>query len=67
MVESFSSANDMDPGSLPSQLKGLIQAEEMLIAKGLTNSAINLLISFGYEKKCALELSLGRHYTSTGV
>ena len=33
-VKSFSSANDMDPGSLPDQLKGLTQAEEMLIAKG---------------------------------
>ena len=33
-VKSFSSANDMDPGSVPDQLKGLTQAEEMLIAKG---------------------------------
>ena len=33
-VKSFSSANDMDPGSVPDQLKGLAQAEEMLIAKG---------------------------------
>ena len=33
-VESFSSANDMDPGSVPDQPKGLTQAEEMLIAKG---------------------------------
>ena len=32
-VESSSSANDMDPGSVPNQLKGLTQAEEMLIAK----------------------------------
>ena len=32
-VKSFSSANDMDPGSVPDQLKGLTQAEEMLIAK----------------------------------
>ena len=32
-VKSFSSATDMDPGSVPDQLKGLIQAEEMLIAK----------------------------------
>ena len=33
-VKSFSSANDMDPGSVPDQLKGLTQAEEMLITKG---------------------------------
>ena len=33
-VKSFFSANDMDPGSVPDQLKGLTQAEEMLIAKG---------------------------------
>ena len=33
-VKSFSSANDMNPGSVPDQLKGLTQAEEMLIAKG---------------------------------
>ena len=33
-VKSLSSANDMDPGSVPDQLKGLTQAEEMLIAKG---------------------------------
>ena len=33
-VKSFSSANDMDPGSMPDQLKGLTQAEEMRIAKG---------------------------------
>ena len=33
-VKSFSSANDMDPGSVPYQLKGLTQAEEMFIAKG---------------------------------
>ena len=32
-VKSFSSANDMDPKSVPNQLKGLTQAEEMLIAK----------------------------------
>ena len=33
-AKSFSSANDMDPGSVPNQLKGLTQAKEMLIAKG---------------------------------
>ena len=33
-VESLSSANDMDPGSVPNQFKGLTQGEEMLIAKG---------------------------------
>ena len=33
-VKYFSSANDVDPGSVPDQLKGLTQAEEMLIAKG---------------------------------
>ena len=33
-VKSFSSANDMDPGSVSNQLKGLTQTEEMLIAKG---------------------------------
>ena len=33
-VRSFSSANDTDPRSVPNQLKGLIQGEEMLIAKG---------------------------------
>ena len=32
--KSFSSASDMNPGSVPDQLKGLTQAEEMLIAKG---------------------------------
>ena len=33
-VKSFSSANDMDRGSVPDQLTGLSQAEKMLIAKG---------------------------------
>ena len=33
-LKSFSSANDTDPGSVPDELKGLTQAEEMLIAKG---------------------------------
>ena len=33
-VKSLSSANGMDPGSVPDQLKGLTQAEEMLITKG---------------------------------
>ena len=33
-VKYFSSANDVDPGSVTNQLKGLTQAEEMLIAKG---------------------------------
>ena len=32
-VKSFSSANGIDPGSVPNQLKGLTQVEEMLIAK----------------------------------
>ena len=32
-VKFSSSANDMDPGSVPDQLKGLTQGEEMLIAK----------------------------------
>ena len=32
-VKSFS-ANDMDLGSVPNQLKGFAQAEEMFIAKG---------------------------------
>ena len=32
-VQHFSSANDMDPGSVPNQLKGPTLAEEMLIAK----------------------------------
>ena len=31
--KSFSTANDMGPGSVPDQLNGLTQAEEMLIAK----------------------------------
>ena len=33
-VKSFSSANDVDARSVPDQLKGLTQAEELLIAKG---------------------------------
>ena len=143
-VKSFFSAKDMDPGSVPDHLKGLTQAEEMLIApfetswsttgddrghetrhqmplalcwsitmhksqgqtmdkavvdlekseftaSGLTfvclsrtkrlvdlliepmplerlsKSAILLHSSFAYAKKCALELSLGRRYTYTGV
>ena len=33
-VKSSSAANDMDPGSMPDQLKGLTQAEKMPIAKG---------------------------------
>ena len=66
-VKSFSSANDTDPGYVPNQLKCLIQADGMLIAKGFPNSALNLPFSFGYEKKSALELSLGRHYTFTRV
>ena len=33
-VKYFSSANDMDPGTVPDLLKGLTQAEEMLLAKG---------------------------------
>ena len=33
-VKYFSSANDMDAGSVPNQLKGLTQAEEILISKG---------------------------------
>ena len=57
--KSFSSANDVDPESVPSQLKALTQAEEMLIAKDIPNSAVDLPFSFGYEKKCALELSVG--------
>ena len=32
-VKSFSSANGIDPASVPNQLKGLTQVEEMLIAK----------------------------------
>ena len=33
-VTSSSAASDMDPGTVPIQLQGLTQAEEMLIAKG---------------------------------
>ena len=37
--KSFSSVNEIDPGYyVPSQLKGLTQAAEMLIAKGFPNS-----------------------------
>ena len=59
-VKSFSSVNDMDPGSVPNQLTYLTQVDGMFIAKGFPNSALNLPLSFGYEKKCASELSLGR-------
>ena len=33
-VKYLSSANDMDPGSVSNQRKGLTQVEEVLIAKG---------------------------------
>ena len=37
------------------------------LVRGFPNPVINLPFSFGYKKKCAFEISLGRHSTSAGV
>ena len=36
--------------------------EDTKASRGFQNSAIDPHYSFSYEKKCAFELSLGKHY-----